>query len=255
MHHAFQEREWKAVARILAFGWQRFEYIPVQLAPPFLKEALSISSKNCSLMEVFFNYISPTEKDALTEALTDFKGADMEELLTILSSHNCTILPTEQNLPILLKEIAHKELVQQPSFIIKCWKPVLETIGESLSGGVLDKILANLQPKARSITKYIQFPNSMSPAERTTSLHLLRFVREIDQREIGQFLRFCTRSDLFLSKTIKVTFTDMSEFSRRPVAHTCTCGLELACNYSTYSEFRSEFLSVLQSGIWVMDMD
>ena len=194
-----------------------------------------MSSQNCSLMEAFFNYVSPTEKDALTEALTDFKGADVEELLTILSSHNCTTLPTEQNLQRLLEEIAHKELVQQPAFIIKCWKRVL-----SLSGVVLDKILADLQPKARSITKYIQFPNSVSPAERTTSLHLLRFVREIDQREIGQFLRFCTGSDLLLdlSNTIKVTFTNMSEYSRRPVAHTCTCVLELACNYSTYSEFR-----------------
>lgn len=255
LHHAFQERQWKAVARIVAFGWQRFKYLPIQLAPPFLSEALSMSSQNCSLMETFFNYVSPTEKDALTEALTDFKGADMEELLTILSSHSCTTLPTEQNLQRLLAEIAHKELVQQPALTIKCWNPVLETIGYSLSGGVLDKILADLQPKARSITKYIQFPNSMSPAERTTSLHLLRFVREIEQREIGQFLGFCTGSDLFLSNTIKVTFTNMSEYSRRPVAHTCTCVLELACNYSTYSEFRSEFLSVLQSGIWVMDMD
>ncbi|KAL7373939.1 hypothetical protein ABVT39_017773 [Epinephelus coioides] len=34
LHHAFQEREWKAVVRILVFGWQRFEYLPVQLAPP-----------------------------------------------------------------------------------------------------------------------------------------------------------------------------------------------------------------------------
>ena len=185
--------------------------MPIQLAPPFLSEALSMSSQNCSLMEAFFNYVSPTEKDALTEALTDFKGADVEELLTILSSHNCTTLPTEQNLQRLLEEIAHKELVQQPAFIIKCWKRVL-----SLSGVVLDKILADLQPKARSITKYIQFPNSVSPAERTTSLHLLRFVREIDQREIGQFLRFCTGSDLLLdlSNTIKVTFTNMSEYSR-----------------------------------------
>lgn len=47
----------------------------------FLSEALSMSSQNCSIMEAFFNYVSPTEKDALTEILTDFKGADMEELL------------------------------------------------------------------------------------------------------------------------------------------------------------------------------
>lgn len=62
----------------------------------------------------------------------------------------------------------------------------------------------------------------MSLEEVVTSLHLLRFVIEINQKEIGLFLRHCIGSDLFLSKTIKVTFMDMSEFSRWPVAHTCT---------------------------------
>lgn len=98
LHHSFQEREWKAVAQILAFGWQRFKYLPMQLAPPFLKEALSLTTENCSLMESFFHYISPTEKDVLTEALNDFKGADLEELLSILSSHYCTVLPNEKNI-------------------------------------------------------------------------------------------------------------------------------------------------------------
>ncbi|XP_029967711.1 uncharacterized protein LOC115403064 [Salarias fasciatus] len=256
LHHASQEEEWKAVARIVAFGWRRFKYLPIQLAPAFLYEALSVPSSTCSLMETFFNYISPTEKDALSEALNDFRSADMEELLTILSSHNCTIAPMEQNLLRLFEEIAHKELVQEPSFILKCWKPVLKSIGESLSDGVLDKILADLQPKARNVTKHIQFPKTMSPAESTTSHHLLRFVRELDQRELGLFLWFFTGCDLFLCKTLKVSFTDnmMTEISRRPVAHTRTCVLELATNYSTFSDFRSEFLSVLQSGIWVMDM-
>lgn len=185
-----------------------------------------------------------------TEALNDFNGADIEEVLSILSSHNCTTLPSAENLPRLLEEIAHKELVQQPSFIIKCWKPILEPIGESLGDGGLEDILSNLQPKARNVTKCIEFP-----AERTTSLHLQRFIREINEKHLGQFLRYCTGSDLFLSKLIKITFTNMSEFTRRPVAHTCTFLLELSSNYSNYSEFRSEFLSVLQSGVWVMDMD
>ena len=30
------KREWEAVARIVAFGWQMFKYLPAQLAPPFL---------------------------------------------------------------------------------------------------------------------------------------------------------------------------------------------------------------------------
>ncbi|CAK6980758.1 uncharacterized protein si:ch73-30l9.1 [Scomber scombrus] len=109
LHHKFQDKEWTAVACILAFGWQKFQFFPVKLAPPFLTEALSLSCSD-NLLEAFFNYISTTEKDVLTEALSNFKGADMDELLSILSSHNCCVLPTEENLPRLVEEIAHKVL-------------------------------------------------------------------------------------------------------------------------------------------------
>ncbi|XP_065110919.1 carbohydrate sulfotransferase 10 isoform X1 [Paramisgurnus dabryanus] len=254
LHHTYQDREWEAVARIFAIGWLRFGYLPIQLAPPFLKEALSLPSSETSLMEVFFNYISPTEKDVLSEALQDFQSADMDEVLSVLSSHNCSVLPNQNNLQKIIEEIAHKEMMQQPAYIIKCWQPILQSIGETMTAEKLDQITENLQPKARSVAKSIKFPPTMSPSETAVSHHLLRFVRERDQRELGLFLRYCTGSDLFLSKTIQVTFKEMNEFSRRPIAHTCTQQLELACDYSTYAEFRSEFSSVLNTGVWIMDM-
>lgn len=254
LHHKFKEREWTAVARILAFGWQKFQFFPVQLAPPFLTEALSLSSDS-NLLEAFFNYISATEKDVLTETLSNFKGADMDELLSILSSHICCVLPTEHNLQGLVEEIAHKEMVQEPAFIIKCWKPILKSIGQSMSTEELKKILDNLKPKARNVTKCIKFTECMSLEEQTTSNHLLRFVRERDEKELGLFLRYCTGSDLFLSKTIKVTFTvEQSQFARAPLAHTCSCSLEMASDYKDYTDFRSEFSSLLKSGVWVMDL-
>ena len=254
LHHKFKEREWAAVARILAFGWQKFKFFPVQLAPPFLTEALSLSSDS-NLLEAFFNYISATEKDVLTEALSNFKGADMDELLRILSSHDCCVLPTEHNLQSLVEEIAHKEMVQEPAFIIKCWKPILGSIGQSISTAELKKILDDLKPKARNVTKCIKFPGRMSLDQQTTSNHLLRFVRERDEKELGLFLRYCTGSDLFLSKTIKVTFTvEQSQYARAPLAHTCSCSLELASDYKDYTDFRTEFISVLKSGVWVMDL-
>ncbi|KAG2463044.1 INCE protein, partial [Polypterus senegalus] len=141
-----------------------------EVAPPFLYEALFIFSYTCNLMEAFFKYISPTEKDALTEALNDFSQADLEELLSILTHLS-----------------------------------ILKGIGESLSGKTLEKILDDLQPKPRNITKFIQFPKSLSPIEMATSFHLLRFVRDIDRKEIGRFLRLYTGSDLFLPKTINVS--------------------------------------------------
>lgn len=255
LHHKFKEREWTAVARILAFGWRRFQFFPVQLAPPFLSEALSLTCSDCNLLEAFFNYISTTEKDVLTEAFDNFKEADMDELLSILSSHNCCVLPSEENLHSLVEEIAHKEMVQEPAFIIKCWKPILASIGQTMSNTGLKKILDDLKPKARNITKSIKFPECMSVEEQTTSNHLLRFVRERDEKELGLFLRYCTGSDLFLSKTIEVAFTaEQPQLTRAPKAHTCGCSLQLATNYKDYADFRTEFISVLRSGVWVMDL-
>ncbi|CAK6968282.1 uncharacterized protein si:ch73-30l9.1 [Scomber scombrus] len=182
-------------------------------------------------------------------------GADMDELLSILSSHDCCVLPTEHNLQSLVEEIAHKEMVQEPAFIIKCWKPILGSIGQSISTAELKKILDDLKPKARNVTKCIKFPGRMSLDQQTTSNHLLRFVRERDEKELGLFLRYCTGSDLFLSKTIKVTFTvEQSQYARAPLAHTCSCSLELASDYKDYTDFRTEFISVLKSGVWVMDL-
>lgn len=65
--------------------------------------------------EDFFNYISTSENDVLTEAISNFNRADMDELISILSSHNCCVLPTEENLPSLVEEMAHKEMVQEPA--------------------------------------------------------------------------------------------------------------------------------------------
>lgn len=189
LHHKFQEREWTAVARILAFGWQKFQFFPVQ--PLHSLQRLYLSPVQ-TLIYWRLSSISATENDVLTEALSNFKGADMDELLSILSSHNCCVLPTEENLPMMVEEIAHKEMVQKPAFIIKCWKPVLRSIAQSMSSEGLKKILDDLKTKARNITKSIKFPGSMSLEERTTSNHLLRFVRERDEKELGLFLRYCT---------------------------------------------------------------
>jgi len=149
---------------------------------------------------------------------------------------------TEENLPSLVEEIAHKE-IQQPAFIINCWEPILRSIGQFMSREGLKNILDDLKPKARNITKTIKFPRSMSVEEQTTSNHLLRFVRERDEKELGLFLRCCTGSDLFLSKTIKVTFTtEQPQCVRAPLAHTCGCSLELASNYKDYAEREKGFV-------------
>ena len=44
-----------------------------------------------------------------------------------------------------------------------------------------------------------------------------------------------------------------TENTRIPTSHTCGCILNLPSSYATYIDFRSEFLAVLSSDVWVMD--
>lgn len=58
-----------------------------------------------------------------------------------------------------------------------------------------------------------------------------------------------------LQKEIKVQLVPAaSDFSRRPIAHTCGCMLEIPNNYSSYVELRNDFNAVLNAEIWAMDI-
>ena len=65
-------------------------------------------------------------------------------------------------------------------------------------------------------------------------------------------MRFCTGSDLLVSG-VKVDFTVQINFTRRPIGRTCGMLLELSDSYDHLPDFRSEFGSILESNIWVMD--
>lgn len=53
--------------------------------------------------------------------------ADMDELLEILSSHDCKVKITKYNIGPVIDQIAHFEMVQEPTFIRECLFEVLIT--------------------------------------------------------------------------------------------------------------------------------
>ncbi|KAK1885168.1 4-phosphopantoate--beta-alanine ligase [Dissostichus eleginoides] len=61
-------------------------------------------------------------------------------------------------------------------------------------------------------------------------------------------------SDLIVTDSIYVGFEKMTEFTRRPIAHTCGNILHIADSYENFPDFRSEFNAVLESNVWVMDI-
>ncbi|KAA0714107.1 hypothetical protein E1301_Tti022795 [Triplophysa tibetana] len=103
--------------------------------------------------------------------------------------HNCSVLPNDNNLKKILEEIAHKEMVQQP--------------------------------------KSIKFPLKMSPSETVVSNHLLRFIRERDQKELILFLRYCTGCDTKGLTEIKAGTTSTDAECRKSTSVALIVGVVL----------------------------
>jgi len=175
--------------------------------------------------------------------------------LEVLDNHSCKKNPTASNISGIVHELAHKELVQEPKFIIDCWKDVLQP---SPFGKVTSTELRDLYneaiPTSKKVIQRLRI-NPTSVTQNETANHIKRYLREADRSTLEAFLRFCTGSDLLVhsNREITIEFTEMSEFELRPIGRTFSQTLLLGEHYSNYPEFRAEMNCVMKSNIWVFD--
>lgn len=252
LRHDFNSDKWKAVGRILLKGFKDCKYLPIKLAPPFLEEIM-FGAVYTDLKAAFLNFVSCQERDVLNQALSDFSSVDMDDLLDIMNTYECRRRVTVSSLPGIVDEIAHKELIQKPMFVIDCWREV--TNGQiSLSQEEIQQLYKDLKPTPKKVTGLLKFPAQMSENQAEVANHLKRYIRETDEDKLCKFLRFCTGSNLVVAEAIHIQFTVQTDFTRRPIGHTCGMVLELSDSYDNFPQFRAEFNCVLDSNIWVMDI-
>ena len=67
----------------------------------------------------------------------------------------------------------------------------------------------------------------VTAAEGETLAHLKRFIRGLDEAKLATFLRLTTASDVLVTDTLTISFTDNEGLQRRPVAYTCSFTLEV----------------------------
>lgn len=252
IRHDYQCEEWQAVARILVMGWKIERYFPVKLAEPFLQEAL-YNTVSSSLKDAFLQYVSEQEREVLHKALDDFNSVDSETLLDALETHECHTIPTEENLIPLMSQLGHKALIQEPMYVIECWRPIVMHLPSQLSPDDLHRVIQQLTPTSKGVKGLLQFPDVMNPPQTVVARYLKKYLGEIDLSTLQRFLRFCTGSNL-MGKPIKIEFIETSDFERRPQSHTCSGILKLPIGYHNYPDLRSDFNSVLTSSVWVMDI-
>ncbi|CAC5425773.1 unnamed protein product [Mytilus coruscus] len=184
---------------------------------------------SADLFNSFLHFVSQTDRHLIQAVLKDdLKGEDKDELLDLLESFQCSINPSKDNMKSIIDKIPHKELIQKPKYAMDNMAMTCrETfMGTFLSVDKLLEIYVNLEPTPRQFLKLLK----ASPITNAENASL---------RVFQQYRLFIT------VPKIDISFTQLEEFNRRPIAHTCGPSLELPSTYSSYPELKLEMDSIL----------
>lgn len=256
LRHDMTDVQWKSVASVIRMGFYQEKVFPIKLAPSFMQQAIFGACAESDLIDSFLKYVSAMDRSVIESALKDFETVDKDEIYDALEQYDVKKAINAENIERIVREVAHKELVQKPMFIADCFYKVLNAtilVQEDMS-----VLYSTLEPTPKKVLNSIKFPEQMSSEEKTLSQYLKKLVREMDDpQNLQLFLRFCTGSDIMTKSDIQIRFTssNVSSNVRCPSSHTCGCVLEILRSYSQdpYVLFKSDFLSLLRNRYWQMD--
>ncbi|KAJ8963011.1 hypothetical protein NQ317_006820 [Molorchus minor] len=76
----------------------------------------------------FKSFHSKDDAEIIKTSLENWKDVDKPEVLNILDSFECKWGPAAENINKIINDIAHKDLIQKPKFIIDSWQTDLNNI-------------------------------------------------------------------------------------------------------------------------------
>ena len=248
IRHKFQSDTWTAVGRIIVKVYEILGYFPVMLSKAFVISTM-FGEKAVSddiLLHSFKQYLSKSEEQVVCEEWDD-DDKDDEDLLELLDRFGSRSLPTKENIKSLILEVAHKEIIQKPQYVADCWHDIFRG---SLTEGKLStlegvcSVYQSLEPTTKKVLDMLcALPDTN--AERLALDYLKRFITGLEISQLSPSLMFITGADAICVSHINADFTKLEGLGRRPIAHTCSCVLELPSTYDSYAEFRAEFTNVL----------
>ena len=256
MRHDFDRKKWGAVGRILVKGYTESQYFPHKIRKAFLAACLfGEGSVTCEMLQDSFKrYVSISEASVIEGCLTKSIQCDSEEVLDFLSAFDCKRRVTSENVAEIIREVAHKEIVPKPQYVADCWQPIVSRLKIYFPDVCSsDELYSSIVPTNVKVIALLK-ASPVTAAEGETLAHLKRFIRGLDEAKLATFLRFTTASDVFVTDTLTISFTDNEGLQRRPAAHTCSFTLEVPSTYSSFCKLREEFMSILNSDGWEMNI-
>jgi len=188
--HKMGEDRWKAIAEIMVIGHKQEHYLPIFISKSFLRCCLGNDVSDDDLVKEYMQVLPACDSQIISEAIRSFNDVDTDELLDILSTYGAKVMPSESNILRVITEMAHKEIIQGPAFISKCWMPILNYFLNI----DLDKVYNDLKLSPRKVVALLKFPetDSMTASNLAVMNNLKRFVKSCNEDNLKSFLRFCT---------------------------------------------------------------
>lgn len=113
---------------------------------------------------------------------------DAEDLLDLFSRMDSYCLPPKENIRSAILTMAHKVLLQEPKFIIDCFQTIMPT-------GILNLTRQSILEayESKKVAQMIKLAKDyLNQQEQLTLNHPQRYVKNLHQRKLDIFLRFCT---------------------------------------------------------------
>ena len=70
------------------------------------------------LLEAFLSYMGKDETETLRKCIEGELDTNDDEVLEVLSSYKCYKNPTKENVKLIITQLSHQELVQNPKYLI-----------------------------------------------------------------------------------------------------------------------------------------
>ena len=128
------ERQWESIARILITGL-KLKYTPAKLSRVFLELCFRPDTTTPSedkLLRDFLLFLSIPDRELVKLSMDDLSDVDENDYLDFLTEHEVRCIPKQDQVRNVVLAIAHKELVQEPMFIIQIFQQVLSQYKETL---------------------------------------------------------------------------------------------------------------------------
>ena len=243
------------LGKVLSHGYLQCGFLPLRIAFPTLAAMLlgtSVRIPNSFLVSSFIESLNSYEQSIVKVGLESkkvFPPGIHTKLVAIISRFGGRELPNPSNLKEILVQLAKYQFLIKPlpaTMAINSGIPDTEQpFWQSKTLADIYILYISMSATSEKVIAIVEEPESMNSIEQRIFTYLIQMIGNMKPEEVVTFLRFVSGSSVCLDKKITVSFNDLSGLSRRPIAHTCDCMLELPLSYISYRDFTTEFRSVL----------